>query len=68
LKTKTENWANFCKDFSKLDDLQAFTFLYELNWRLNKCLAVTWDDIAKAEEESLEKFWPFPDLNPSQNT
>ena len=64
LKLKTERWETFCKDFSKLNDLNAFTFLYELNWRLDKCLTVTWDDIARATEGALEKIWPFSSVSP----
>lgn len=59
LYQKTQGWVSFLDERTELDDVTRLNFLYELSWRLEKCLCVTWDNIAKQITDVLDKFWPL---------
>jgi hypothetical protein len=41
-----------------------FDFLYELNWRLERCLYPLFEDTSIAVRDCLDRYWPFSDHNP----
>ena len=58
----TQHWLNFRlfnKELSPPSDIQ---YLYELNWRLERCLCPIYNDIIIKYEKILEKYNPFPEL------
>jgi hypothetical protein len=62
LWTFTQGWLNFLsliKTFSYPSDIE---LLYELNWRLERCLCPIPNSMSENYEEILGKYNPFPDV------
>jgi hypothetical protein len=58
----TRPWvtAKFAEDAKKTKSGNDLLFLFELVWRLDRCLLPLVDDIDQKIEAVLEKYWPFP--------
>lgn len=52
--------AKFCEDAKNTQSGHDLLFLFELVWRLERCLLPLIDDLDKKIEAVLEKYWPFP--------
>lgn len=57
----TEAWTNIQSYFDKLETPQDIEFLYELNWRLEKCLCPLFDNNIEVYRSVVERYNPFPD-------
>jgi hypothetical protein len=62
LFNSTRSWttANFTDDAKSTKSGKDLLFLFELVWRLDRCLLPLFDDIAQKVEAVLKKYWPFP--------
>jgi hypothetical protein len=63
----TQAWVNYLPDTEKSPlglDLQ---YVFELIWRLERCLLPIFSNIAELCEKLLEKYWPFYTKNSSSN-
>jgi hypothetical protein len=58
----TRNWvaAKFNDEAKNTKSGNDLLFLFELVWRLDRCLLPLFDDIDQKIEAVLEKYWPFP--------
>lgn len=58
----TRSWvtADFTEDAKRTNSGNDLRFLFELIWRLDRCLLPLFDDIAQKVEAVLKKYWPFP--------
>ncbi|MDH1471558.1 SIR2 family protein [Shewanella bicestrii] len=58
----TRSWAkvDFTEDAKSTKSGNDLLFLFELVWRLDRCLLPLFDDITQKVEAVLKKYWPFP--------
>jgi len=56
----TEHWIPSVKNSQKLDEPIDIEFLFELNWRMEKCLCPISNDLIDVYEKILERYNPFP--------
>jgi hypothetical protein len=61
LWTFTEAWANIKPFYEKLETPLDIEFIYELNWRLEKCLCPIFSNNIDIYRSVIEKYNPFPD-------
>jgi hypothetical protein len=59
----TSEWLNVLNSREIFPEFLDFYFLYELNWRIEKCLYPLFDDTAKILKDCLARYWPFPEDN-----
>jgi len=63
---ETQQWINF---ISSKDEFQApydLQFIFELNWRLGKCLCPILNNLVGLFEGTLQKYWPFAENTTKQ--
>ncbi len=60
LKSYTEDSISFIYQLSKVDTPTDIQFLYEYNWRIEKCLLPISNDLIKYYESIIKKYNPFP--------
>jgi tetratricopeptide (TPR) repeat protein len=63
----TESWINFVSPKDDLPFHLEFVYIYELIWRLEKCLCPIFDNVAELAESILHRFCPFPVVNSANN-
>lgn len=68
LKIYTEDSISFIYQLSKVDTPIDIQFLYEYNWRIEKCLLPISNDVIKYYESIIEKYNPFPTLIDIENS
>jgi len=61
LWTYTEAWTNIKQYYKKLETPLDIEFIYELNWRLEKCLCPIFNDNIDIYRTVIERYNPFPD-------
>lgn len=61
LWTYTEYWISISTQCKKLETPLDIEFIYELNWRLEKCLCPIFNDNIEIYKSVIEKYNPFPD-------
>lgn len=61
LWTYTEYWISISQQCKKLETPLDIEFIYELNWRLEKCLCPIFNDNIDIYTSVIEKYNPFPD-------
>ena len=61
LWTYTEYWISISTQCKKLEIPHDIEFIYELNWRLEKCLYPIFNDNINIYKSVIEKYNPFPD-------
>lgn len=61
LWTYTEYWISISPQCKKLETPLDIEFIYELNWRLEKCLCPIFNDNIDIYKSVIEKYNPFPD-------
>ena len=61
LWTYTEAWTNIKLYYKKLETPLDIEFIYELNWRLEKCLCPIFNDNIEIYRSVIERYNPFPD-------
>lgn len=60
----TKNWTDFFPDLdTPLHGLE-IQYLYEIIWRLDRCLLPVFEGIVECCERVLENYWPFEGSNP----
>ncbi len=62
LSNYTENSISFAYHLSKIESPIDIQFLYEFNWRIEKCLIPIYNDLIVSYENVIEKYNPFPNL------
>jgi hypothetical protein len=62
--TYTGEWVAELKRDKPIPASLDFDFLYELNWRLERCLYPLFDDAATALRDCLSRYWLFAGSNP----
>jgi len=63
----TEVWTNIQSYCDKLETPQDIEFLYELNWRLEKCLCPIFNNNINAYKSIVEKYNPYPTILTIEN-
>jgi hypothetical protein len=61
LWTYTEGWFHISPQCKKLETPLDIEFIYELNWRIEKCLCPIFNDNIEIFKSVIEKYNPFPD-------
>jgi len=61
LWTYTEGWIHISPQCKKLETPLDIEFIYELNWRLEKCLCPIFNDNIDIYRTVIERYNPFPD-------
>ena len=64
----TENWTNFIAFNNALSSPFDIELLYELNWRLERCLCPIYNNIIENYEQLLSKYNPFPEVVSSEKS
>lgn len=67
LETYTEDSISFAYHLSKIESPIDIQFLYEFNWRIEKCLIPIYNDLIVSYENVIEKYNPFPNLIDIEN-
>jgi hypothetical protein len=62
LWTFTEYWIPSLKILTQLSIPTDIAMLFEINWRLEKCLRPIFDDLINVYEKILERYNPFPEV------
>jgi len=62
LNNYTGNSISFAYHLSKIELPFDIQFLYEFNWRIEKCLIPIYNDLIVSYENVIEKYNPFPNL------
>ncbi|WKU20215.1 anti-phage defense-associated sirtuin Dsr2 [Advenella alkanexedens] len=62
----TQYWVNHPPDEKSPLGLD-IQYIFELIWRLERCLLPIFNNIAEFCEKLIEKYWPFQSVNPSTN-
>jgi hypothetical protein len=57
----TKDWINISQQCKKLETPLDIEFIYELNWRLEKCLCPIFNNNIEIYKSVIEKYNPFPD-------
>ncbi|BFM39949.1 anti-phage defense-associated sirtuin Dsr2 [Synechocystis sp. LKSZ1] len=55
----TENWVRYLPDMEKSPPGLDIKYVFELIWRLERCLLPVFNNIAEFCEKILNKYWPF---------
>ncbi|HDR15396.1 MAG TPA: hypothetical protein ENN79_07955 [Desulfobacteraceae bacterium] len=63
----TKAWVNYLPDTEKSPPGLDIEYVFELIWRLERCLLPVFNNIAEFCEKLLEKYWPFQKGNPPAN-
>ena len=61
LLARTEGAFSYIYNVEKIDNISTLEFLYELTWRLEKCLVPIYNDWIQYYENIIEKYNPFPE-------
>ena len=59
----TNHWEGYFNVNSEYDEYDDISFLYELCWRIDKCLLPLSDNLAEIIEIILDKYAPFSEVN-----
>lgn len=64
---ETKDWSEFSASnyksvFDTISDGTDICFVFELVWRLDRCLLPMFDDIAELAQLLLDKYWPFSEI------
>lgn len=62
LKVQTKTWINNTSQVIQMDFPSNINFLYELDWRIEKCLYTIWNENIQYYEKIIDQINPFPDL------
>ena len=57
----TEDWVHIKQYYKELERPLNIEFIYELNWRLEKCLCPIFDNNSEIYKSVIEEYNPFPD-------
>ncbi|WP_020207843.1 anti-phage defense-associated sirtuin Dsr2 [Gilvimarinus chinensis] len=60
-------WVNYLPGLEECPPGLDIQYIFELIWRLERCLLPVFDNIAEICEKILEKYWPFKRESPAAN-